>query len=48
MIAGIVIVAAVLILISLDDVYKEIRRLRNDLKKYNQKNSYYGFYLQVD
>lgn len=36
MIAGIVIVAAVLILISLDEVCKEIRGLRNDLKKYNK------------
>lgn len=32
----IVIVAAVLILIALDDVEKEIKGLRRDLKKYNK------------
>ena len=36
MIEGIVIVAAVLILIALDDVEKEIKGLRRDLKKYNK------------
>ena len=36
MMAGIVIVAAVLILIALDDVEKEIKGLRRDLKKYNK------------
>jgi hypothetical protein len=36
MIEGIVIVAAVLILIALDDVEKEIKGLCRDLKKYNK------------
>lgn len=37
MMAGIVIVAAVLILIALEDIEKEIKGLRRDLKKYNPK-----------
>lgn len=36
MMEGICIVAVVLILIALDDVEKEIKGLRRDLKKYNK------------